>query len=134
MTVVDASIIVRLLLARKSDSLLRQRVVGVGRELDGPLHLDVEVLSAISRLIKGGKVAEERGHRMANQYRDLRIARHEVASFGARLLALRDNFTTYDAAYIALAETLEQPLLTCDAKFARAPQKVHRAEVHTYPW
>lgn len=133
MTVVDASVVVRLLLARKSDELLRQRVAGAGRKLNAPAHLDVEVLSAVRGLLKGGKLGEDRALRMASQYRALRIARHDVVALGGRVLALRHNFTAYDAAYVALAEALEQPLLTCDSKFARAPQMAHRAEIHTHP-
>jgi predicted nucleic acid-binding protein len=42
-----------------------------------------------------------------------------------RMWELRHNFTAYDAAYIALAEALEAPLITCD----RALTSGHRAEV-----
>jgi predicted nucleic acid-binding protein len=38
-----------------------------------------------------------------------------------RIWRLRDNLTAYDAAYVALAEGLRAPLLTCDAKLASAP-------------
>jgi len=34
---------------------------------------------------------------------------------------LRDNLTAYDAAYVALAELLDAPLLTCDTRLGRAP-------------
>jgi predicted nucleic acid-binding protein len=34
---------------------------------------------------------------------------------------LRHNVTTYDAAYVALAELLALPLLTSDARLAAAP-------------
>ena len=34
---------------------------------------------------------------------------------------LRHNATAYDAAYLALAATLDAPLLTLDASLARAP-------------
>ena len=36
----------------------------------------------------------------------------------ARAWELRDHFSVYDAMYVALAETLKQPLVTCDAKLA----------------
>ncbi|PSL06855.1 putative nucleic acid-binding protein [Haloactinopolyspora alba] len=133
MTVVDASVVVRLLQAHKDDDLLRRRIVSAGRKLSAPAHLDVEVLSAVAGMVKGGKIGEDRARRMAGQYEALRINRYDVAPFGTRLLTLRHNFTVYDAAYVALAEVLEQPLLTCDAKFARAPRGTHRAEIHTYP-
>jgi predicted nucleic acid-binding protein len=41
--------------------------------------------------------------------------------------ALEENLTAYDGAYIALAEALGCPLLTCDARLGRAPG--HRADV-----
>jgi predicted nucleic acid-binding protein len=37
-----------------------------------------------------------------------------------RVWELRENVTSYDAAYVALAEALEAPLLTADARLARA--------------
>lgn len=133
MTVVDASVIVRLLLARKSDDLLRRRIIGAGRTLFAPAHIDIEVLSAICGLCKGNKITEDRAHRMSEQLQALRITRYGVASLGERIVRLRHNFTAYDAAYIALAERLGQPLLTTDAKFARAPDNTHEAEIHMYP-
>jgi predicted nucleic acid-binding protein len=45
--------------------------------------------------------------------------------------ALRHNMTAYDAAFVVLAETLAVPLVTCDARLARAPG--HRAEVEVFP-
>jgi len=39
----------------------------------------------------------------------------------------RHNLTAYDAAYIALAEVLHAPLVTCDRALASAPG--HRATV-----
>jgi predicted nucleic acid-binding protein len=44
---------------------------------------------------------------------------------------LRQNVTVYDAAFIALAETLDVPLVTCEARLARAPG--HGASVEVFP-
>jgi predicted nucleic acid-binding protein len=44
---------------------------------------------------------------------------------------LRENLTPYDAAYVALAETLRAPLVTVDAPLAAAVQT--RAEIELYP-
>jgi predicted nucleic acid-binding protein len=38
-----------------------------------------------------------------------------------RIWELRDSLSPYDAAYVALAETLETVLLTGDERLARAP-------------
>ncbi len=36
------------------------------------------------------------------------------------ILGLRDNFTVYDATYVILAQALEAPLVTADAKMTEA--------------
>jgi predicted nucleic acid-binding protein len=48
-----------------------------------------------------------------------------------RAWQLRDSITAYDATHIALAEQLDVPLLTCDARLGRAHG--HDAEVVVYP-
>jgi predicted nucleic acid-binding protein len=46
-----------------------------------------------------------------------------------RALDLRDSLTAYDAAYVVLAEALDCPLLTRDARLARASGHEARIEV-----
>ena len=52
-------------------------------------------------------------------------------ALGARLLTrawkLRENVTAYDAMYVALAEALDAPLVTCDRLLARTSG--HRATI-----
>jgi predicted nucleic acid-binding protein len=43
--------------------------------------------------------------------------------------ALRENLSAYDATYVALAEALDSPLLTRDARLMRAPGLRCRIEV-----
>ncbi len=50
--------------------------------------------------------------------------------FLARIWTLRQNVTAYDAVYLALAETLPAPLITCDARLAAAPG--HQAAVELF--
>ncbi len=45
----------------------------------------------------------------------------------SRVYELRGNLTAYDAVYVALAEGLEAPLVTRDAKLAQSPG--HRAQI-----
>jgi predicted nucleic acid-binding protein len=40
---------------------------------------------------------------------------------------LREDLTAYDAAYVALAEALDAPLVTMDARLSSAPG--HRARI-----
>jgi len=57
------------------------------------------------------------------------ITRHETAPLSERIWQLRHQFTSYDASYIALAEALQAPLYTCDAKLAT---RGHDAQVHLF--
>jgi len=57
-------------------------------------------------------------------HRELLSLRTELfpyAPFGGRVWELRENVTAYDAWYVALAELLDAPLATLDAKLSRAP-------------
>jgi predicted nucleic acid-binding protein len=46
---------------------------------------------------------------------------------GSSCWKLRDNVTAYDAMYVALAEALDAPIVTCDTPLAKAPG--HRAHI-----
>jgi predicted nucleic acid-binding protein len=56
-------------------------------------------------------------------YADLSVTRHAHLPLIGRILELRDNFTAYDAAYVALAEMLDLPFLTGDERLARAVRR-----------
>ena len=60
----------------------------------------------------------------------MRATRYPHAALLPRIWDLRENLTAYDASYVALAETLDAPLVTADARLARAPG--HRATVELY--
>ncbi len=56
---------------------------------------------------------------------DLRVwpaQRWPLTPLISRCFALRDNVRAYDAFYVALAESLEAPLLARDARLAAAPR------------
>jgi predicted nucleic acid-binding protein len=53
-------------------------------------------------------------------YLDLPLLRHGHQALMARVLELRENFSAYDATYVALAEQLDGALLTSDRRFGRA--------------
>ena len=101
---------------------------------DEALHVphlfDVEVLHALRRLTLSGLVSESRCHRALKALSDLRVTRYPHAPLVHRIWELRDNLTAYDAAYVALAEALDAPLVTTDGRLARTPG--HRARVELY--
>jgi len=51
---------------------------------------------------------------------DVGIRRYPHRALLPRIWELRHNVTPYDAAYVALAEVLDAPLLTADARLADA--------------
>lgn len=81
-----------------------------------PHLLDVEVLSVLRGLTLGGKLDLVTAEEARRDHFDFTIDRHEVAPLADRIWQLRHQYTSYDAAYLALAEALDAPLYTCDAK------------------
>jgi predicted nucleic acid-binding protein len=132
--VVDASIIVRLLQNRRSDERLRERF-GQQRHVHAPQLIDAEVASAVRGLLLTSKaeirISPGRAGEMLEDFANLSVVRHPMLPYQRRVLALRDNFTAYDAFYVALAESLRLPLLTDDRKYDRAPG--HTAIIETFP-
>ncbi len=92
---------------------------------DGDLHaphlIDVEILNALRGLVRGGKLGADRAEDVRTDVADLLITRYGHQSLADRIWALRDNLAAHDAAFVALAEALDAPLITCDARLAKAP-------------
>ena len=134
MTVVDASIVVRLLQNRREDAGLRERFEQ-HRYVQAPALIDAEVASAMRGLLMTSKAAiritAARAEQMLDDFAELPLERYSMRPYQRRVLALRDNFTVYDAFYVALAESLDTPLLTDDRKYARAPG--HTAVIEAWP-
>ncbi|MGL5860423.1 MAG: type II toxin-antitoxin system VapC family toxin [Phycicoccus sp.] len=126
MTVVDASIVVRLLQNRRDDSELRDRFRRQ-RRIHAPALIDAELASAVRGLLLTSKptiqVTIERAAQMLDDFADLPLVRYPMQPYHGRVLALRDNVTAYDAFYLALAESLSMPLLTDGRKFEKAPAR-----------
>lgn len=59
-----------------------------------------------------------------SDYADLPLTRHAHLPLIGRILELRNNFSAYDAAYVALAELLDVPFLTADERLARAVRRL----------
>ncbi len=77
-----------------------------------------------------GALSVARSYRATEALRNMRAVRYPHAALLPRIWELRENLTAYDAAYVSLAETLDAPLITTDARLARASG--HRAEIELY--
>lgn len=126
MIVVDASAMVEALVGRAADEELLNALSG---DIDAPHLLDVEVLSVLRGLLRGGKLDASVAEQARLDHFAFTITRHETAPLSERIWQLRHQFTSYDASYIALAEALQAPLYTCDAKLAT---RGHDAQVHLF--
>jgi len=129
MIVVDASAITELLLQTELGIRVERRVYRDDDDLHAPHLLDVEVLSALRRLVHAGEVLAERAEEAIEDLALLRIARHGHLDLATRAWKLRQNFTAYDAVYLALAESLDATVVTCDGSFAAAPGRSARTDV-----
>lgn len=123
MIVVDASAMVEALVGRSADSELLDALEG---DLDAPHLLDVEVVSVLRGLELGRKLTPALAEQARHDHFAFTITRHDLEAFAERIWELRNQFTAYDASYIALAEALAAPLYTCDTNLAG---KGHNAEV-----
>jgi len=127
MIVLDASAVLEFLLGTALGRLVANRLQGGGITLHAPHLLDLEVAHVLRRLNANRALAENRGRDGLKDLADMPIHRYPHAVLLPRVWQLRGSLSAYDASYVALAEVLEAPLLTCDRRLARASG--HRANI-----
>jgi predicted nucleic acid-binding protein len=92
-----------------------------GQHLVAPELLDLEAVSVFRKLVRAGKISERTAATAVQELATFPVHRWPHARLLERCWSLKDNVTPYDASYIALAELLAVPLVTTDARLARAP-------------
>lgn len=127
MIVLDASAAVELLLNTAPGRRIAARIGSTG-EIHCPHLIDVEIGQVLRRLAARGDITAERAGTALAHWSSLDLERHPSAPFLDRIWALRDDFSAYDAMYVALAEILQAPLLTGDERLAGAPGTSARIE------
>ena len=120
MIVVDASIIASALGDDGPDGE-RARKRLAGERLAAPELIDLEVASVWRRAARAGRLEGKRARQALADLAALPLERAPHRPLMSRVWDLRENFTPYDAAYVALAEILEAALVTADQHLARAP-------------
>jgi len=115
--VVDASVLAPAIVDAGTDGAdIRARLRG--ESIAGPDLLRVEVLAVIRKRRIDGSLTVDQADAAVDDLLDLPLSVFPAAPLLRRAWALRDNLTAYDAFYIALAEALDCPLLTADARLA----------------
>lgn len=108
------------LLGTEGGLAARETITAPDVDLHVPALCDVEVASGLRRAMLAGLVSERRAAEALEDYLDLPLTRHSHRSLLGRVLELRENFSAYDATYVALAERLKAEILTADARLGRA--------------
>ena len=127
MIVVDASAVLEFLLQTSLGVRVEARLFGEEDELHAPHVLDVEIAQGLRRLVRTGEVSSGRAEEAIADLTDLDLHRHAHVDLLDRAWKLRDNISANDAMYVALAEAIAAPIITCDSPLARAPG--HRARI-----
>jgi len=101
---------------------------------DGDLHaphlIDVEILHALRGMAMRGEISDDRAADARTDLADTALIRYPHEPMGDRIWELRHSLSTYDATFVALAEALSAPLVTCDARLAASSG--HSAEIELF--
>ncbi|MDQ1292623.1 MAG: hypothetical protein QG608_503 [Actinomycetota bacterium] len=120
MIVVDASAVA---LALLDDGPLGDRareILTDDTDWAAPAHVLTEVMSVIRGHVLGSKLSLDRADEAVSALKALTVSLSDCRTLLNRIWHLRHNLTSYDAAYVALAESLDVPLVTADARLAGA--------------
>ena len=130
MIVLDASAVVDYVLWIGAAERIAERISRTGETMHAPHLLDIEVAHALRRYALRGALSPARGTEALNDVAELRLRRYPHHPLLPRIWELRENLSAFDAAYVALAEALDAPLVTSDVALTRAPG--HRARVEVF--
>jgi predicted nucleic acid-binding protein len=125
--VIDASAAIELILRTELGERVELRALDPDERLCAPHLLDLEVAQVLRRLAQLKEITATRALEALDDYAGLLVERFSPRELLRRAWQLRDSMTAYDGSYVALAEALDAPLLTCDARLARSHG--HRAMV-----
>ena len=120
MIVIDASVLANVVGDDGPDGQRARRELGVGVDLAAPDLVDVATVAVLRKRWLARTLSDHRFAAAVADLADLEIDRYPVLPFLRRAYELRANVTAYDAAYVALAETLGCELWTGDRRLASA--------------
>lgn len=118
--VVDASVVVAALLDGGPDGVWARAGLR-DDDLVAPSHLHVEVSNVLRRAVLAGRLSTDVGALVHRDLAELPVTSFPFEPLADRVWELHPAVTAYDAAYVALAEELDAPLVTLDRRLAAAP-------------
>jgi predicted nucleic acid-binding protein len=120
MPVVDTSVFVEFFREGEHAEEADERLCAEEHTLWAPHLVDAEIGHALRRAVRFGEIDADVAEAALWEIDELPIERVEHELLVHIAWDLRDNFSFYDGLYVALALILEEPLLTFDARLARA--------------
>lgn len=130
MIVIDASALIELIVGDSPRAArLADRIDDPAESLHAPHLIDLEVMSVLRSLEARRMISLELARRAISRLLTLDLTRYPHEPLVSRVWQLRGNLTAYDASYVALAESLAAPLVTCDGQLAAAPGNRARIEL-----
>jgi predicted nucleic acid-binding protein len=117
--VIDASLVVSALVDTSATGEWAESLLTAG-PLNAPHLMPVEVANILRRAASRGEITSDVASMAHADLLDLRVELFPYAPFAPRVWQLRDNVTSYDAWYVALAESLGSNLATLDRRLAQA--------------
>lgn len=108
---------------------VEERMFERDETLHAPHLIDIEVAQGLRRYALAGRIDPAHGRAAMEIMAGLPLRRYPHDVLLPRVWELRSNLTAYDAAYVALAEALDAPLLTRDKRLAAAPGHLARIEL-----
>lgn len=117
--VLDASVVVSALLDGGAEGEWASGLIS-SRALVAPHLMPGETSNIIRRTLLRGAVSLPEAAQAHADLLDLPVELFAFYGLADRVWHLRDNFTAYDAWYVALAEELGVPLATLDRRLASA--------------
>jgi predicted nucleic acid-binding protein len=127
--VVDASVLAAMLIYADERGRKARGVLARDTEWAAPEHWKAEVFSVIRGLMLGSKIKEPQAVRAVDRLPGLGVDHVSLDELLPRMWQLRAAFSGYDAAYVALAEARQLPLVTSDGRLARAATSYCRVEL-----
>jgi len=118
--VLDTSAIVEFLVGN-DPAAERVRETTADEVLAAPHAVDLECAAALRGLVQGSKLPPDEAERGLQLLGRMKIRRYGHLLLLPRIWQLRHNMWPYDAAYVALAESLSADLVTLDGKMEKIP-------------
>jgi predicted nucleic acid-binding protein len=118
--VVDASVILSALVGAPAERRWARNLLASGQSHSPELVL-FEAANVLRRKEQTERLTRPRAAAAFVELQQWPVQTWPFGLLAGRIWELRHTITAYDAAYVALAERLDVPLATCDARLAGAP-------------